>query len=80
MSSLCPFAGAATGGGGVCPIKSDKNSAGSCPTKSVKNRDGVCPVTGKNGAGIVVHLQAFRAQNIGSAKSRLIMCADDIRD
>jgi hypothetical protein len=26
------------------------------------------------------HLQAFRAQNIGSAKSRLMMCADDIRE
>lgn len=50
MSSLCPFAGAATGGGGVCPIKSDKSSAGACPAKS-ENSDGVCPVTGKNGAG-----------------------------
>jgi hypothetical protein len=26
------------------------------------------------------YLQAFRAQNIESAKSRLTMCADDIRE
>lgn len=26
------------------------------------------------------YVQAFRAQNIGSAKSRLRVCAEDIRD
>ncbi|GJN37745.1 hypothetical protein PR202_gb26731 [Eleusine coracana subsp. coracana] len=51
MSSLCPFAGATTGGGGVCPMKSDKSNTGLCPAKSEKNSSGVCPVTGKNGGG-----------------------------
>ncbi|KQK13276.1 protein NCA1 [Brachypodium distachyon] len=45
MSSLCPFAKATTGGGGVCPMKSNKNST----VKSNKNdSSSVCPVTGKN--------------------------------
>ncbi|CAD6239210.1 unnamed protein product [Miscanthus lutarioriparius] len=47
MSSLCPFAGATTGGG-VCPVKSDKSNAGVCPAKSDKSISGVCPVTGKD--------------------------------
>jgi len=47
MSSLCPFAGATTGGG-VCPAKSDKSSAGVCPAKSDKSISGACPVTGKD--------------------------------
>ncbi|PWZ34099.1 E3 ubiquitin-protein ligase CHFR [Zea mays] len=47
MSSLCPFAGATTGGG-VCPVKSDKSNTGVCPAKSDKSISGVCPVTGKD--------------------------------
>ncbi|ONM30751.1 zinc ion binding [Zea mays] len=47
MSSICPFAGATTGGG-VCPVKSDKSNTGVCPAKSDKSISGVCPVTGKD--------------------------------